>query len=137
MEQIITSSAASQEDSARLGSHLAELSLSSKHSSTGSLSSMEDILSKYTDSEFQFRPLQRDDYERGIMQVLGQLTVVGHVTKESWEERFDWLFPKHADTYFIMVIVDKAKNSIVGSATLMLERKFLRSTGIVNQTQNN
>jgi len=67
--------------------------------------------------------------------VLGQLTVVGHVTKESFEERYDWLFPKHSDTYFIMVIVDKAKDAIVGSATLMLERKFLRSTGIVNLTK--
>jgi len=28
--------------------------------------------------------------------------------------------------------VDRAKDNIVGSATLMLERKFIRSTGTVN-----
>jgi glucosamine-phosphate N-acetyltransferase len=66
------------------------------------------------------------------MDVLGQLTVVGDVTKESFEQRYDWLFPKHSDTYFIIVIVDRAKDKVVGSATLMLERKFLRSTGTVS-----
>ena len=65
------------------------------------------------------------------MEVLGQLTVVGNVTKTSFQERFDWLFPKHSDTYFIIVIVDRVKEKVVGSATLMLERKFLRSTGTV------
>ena len=66
------------------------------------------------------------------MEVLGQLTVVGNVTKSSFEERYDWIFPKHSDTYFIIVIVDRTKNNVIGSATLMLERKFLRSTGIVS-----
>lgn len=67
------------------------------------------------------------------MDVLAQLTVVGNVTQASFEERFDWLFPRHADTYFIIVIVDKTKDKVVGSATLMLERKFLRSTGTVSR----
>jgi glucosamine-phosphate N-acetyltransferase len=96
------------------------------------VNSIDDILDKQSDSEFQFRPLLRDDYDRGILDVLGQLTVVGDVTKVSFEERFDWLFPKHNDTYFIIVIVDRAKDKVVGSATLILERKFLRSTGIVS-----
>jgi len=41
------------------------------------------------------------------------------------------MFPNHADTYFIVVAVDRAKDKIVGSASLMLERKFIRSTGTV------
>ena len=68
------------------------------------------------------------------MDVLGQLTVVGDVNQQSFEARYDWLFPKHADTYFIIVIVDKKQDIVVGSATLMLERKFLRSTGTVSIT---
>jgi hypothetical protein len=66
------------------------------------------------------------------MEVLGQLTVVGTVTKDSFESRFDWLFPNHSDTYFIIVIIDNSCDRIIGSATLMLERKFLRSTGTVS-----
>lgn len=67
MEQTTTSSSASQGDPVNIGSQLADLSIGSKHSSTGSMNCLDDILSKYTDGEFTFRPLHRDDYERGIM----------------------------------------------------------------------
>ena len=59
--------------------------------------------------------------------------MVGNVTQETFEARYDWMFPKHADTYFIVVIIDKKKDAVVGSATLMLERKFIRSTGTVRR----
>jgi hypothetical protein len=42
------------------------------------------------------------------------------------------MFPSHSDTYFIIVIVDKNKDKVVGTATILLERKFMRSTGIVS-----
>jgi hypothetical protein len=54
------------------------------------------------------------------------------VTKASFEERYDWIFPRNSDSYFIIAIEDKAKGKVVGSATLILERKFLRSTGTVS-----
>ncbi len=68
------------------------------------------------------------------MNVLSQLTVVGDVSKSDFEARYDWMFPKHADTYFIAVIVDKKLDTVIGSATLMLERKFVRNTGLVSCT---
>ena len=42
------------------------------------------------------------------------------------------MFPSHADTYFIVVIVDRALDKVIGSASLILERKFLRGTGTVS-----
>lgn len=39
------------------------------------------------------------------------------------------MFPAHRDTYFIVVIIDTAKDKVVGSGSLIMERKFLRSTG--------
>lgn len=44
-----------------------------------------DILACASDPEFTFRLVQRDDYGRGIMNVLSQLTIVGDVTKEAFE----------------------------------------------------
>lgn len=67
------------------------------------------------------------------MDVLSQLTVVGNVTKEQFETQFDQMFPSLADVYYIVVIVDKNLDKIVGSATLIIERKFVRSTGLVSQ----
>lgn len=67
------------------------------------------------------------------MNVLSQLTVVGNVTKEQFETQFDQMFPSLADVYYIVVIVDKNLDKIVGSATLIIERKFVRSTGLVSQ----
>lgn len=52
------------------------------------------ILLTESDSEFEFRYLKRDDYDKGFMECLAQLTVVGNVTKKDFEERFDELFPK-------------------------------------------
>jgi hypothetical protein len=52
--------------------------------------------------------------------------VVGDVTKEQFEAQFDQMFPSHADVYHIVVIVDRKLDKIVGSATLIIERKFVR-----------
>ena len=51
------------------------------------------ILAKESNEEFQFRFLQKDDHRRGFLTVLQQLTVVGDVTQEAFEKRFDDMFP--------------------------------------------
>ena len=58
---------------------------------------------------------------------------MGKVTREDFEAQYDWMFPKNADTYFIVVIIDKRNVKVVGTATMLIERKFLRSTGIVSK----
>ena len=35
------------------------------------------------------RPLKRDDYSKNYLNLLSQLTVVGNVTKEQFEQRYD------------------------------------------------
>lgn len=39
-----------------------------------------DIMAKVSDSEFEFRYLRRDDYKKGFLDTLSQLTVVGNVS---------------------------------------------------------
>lgn len=65
------------------------------------------------------------------MNVLSQLTIVGEVSQADFERQYDYMFPKHNDSYYIVVIIDRNLDKVVGSATLLIERKFLRSTGQV------
>ncbi|KAL6054989.1 Glucosamine 6-phosphate N-acetyltransferase [Balamuthia mandrillaris] len=57
-----------------------------------------------------------------------RLTEVGDVSKEQFEERFAQL-RRTKNTYFVFVIEDITKQRIIGAATLLVERKFLRNCG--------
>lgn len=43
-----------------------------------------ECLIKQTDQDFEFRFVSRDDYDRGLLNVLAQLTIVGDVTREDF-----------------------------------------------------
>jgi glucosamine-phosphate N-acetyltransferase len=60
------------------------------------------------------------------MEILSQLTVVGKVTKEDFERRFDEMFPSHSHIYKIVVIIDNKIDKVIGSGTIFTEKKFLR-----------
>lgn len=77
-------------------------------------------------NDLVLRPLRRDDFDRGYMQLLSQLTVVGDITREIYEKRFDQM-KSSAGTYFILVVADLKSNSIAGSITLVFEQKFIRT----------
>eukprot|EP00347_Sterkiella_histriomuscorum_P008756 403343874 len=94
----------------------------------------QEVLAKESDEDFTFRILQRDDFKRGHLQTLAQLTQVGNPTQQDYEARFDEMFPKYADHYRNVVIVDKKKDKIVGSGTVFIEKKFLRECGIRKET---
>ncbi|OCL08352.1 acyl-CoA N-acyltransferase [Glonium stellatum] len=76
------------------------------------------------------RPLQRSDFKHGHLDVLRDLAHVGDITEEQWTERYDWM-SKCNGTYFVLVIVDKNREGgkIVGTGTLVVEKKFLYKLG--------
>lgn len=78
----------------------------------------------------EVRALRTGDYDRGYLELLSQLTEVGKVTREQWLNRFYQM--KACGDYFVTVIVDKRHNKIIGSATLVLERKFIRGCALVS-----
>ena len=41
------------------------------------------------------------------------------------------MFPGRADTYRIVVIVDRKLDKVVGCGTIFIEKKFIRQTGTV------
>ena len=51
------------------------------------------------------RPLQSDDYDRNFMALLGQLTVVGDVSRDAWQARFREM--RNAGCYYTIVFEDE------------------------------
>lgn len=105
------------------------------------LKSVNDITSK--DANLIVRPLQLDDFNRGYLALLKQLTSVGDVTQAEFKgtlwcflflkkkylksyipERF-LLMKSCQGTYYNTVIVDKETDRIIGAASLIVERKFI------------
>ncbi|KAE9382195.1 putative glucosamine 6-phosphate N-acetyltransferase 1 [Stipitochalara longipes BDJ] len=80
---------------------------------------------------FICRPLQRSDFRYRHLDVLRDLAHVGDITEEQWIERFDDMKQCNG-TYFILVFVDQRKEAepmVIGTGTLMIEKKFLCSLG--------
>ncbi len=68
------------------------------------------------------RPLAHDDYSKGFFECLQSLTWTGNVSRERFEERFDWLRTKGVDWFYDVVI--EHQNRIVGTGVLLVERKL-------------
>ncbi|RHZ75385.1 hypothetical protein Glove_214g37 [Diversispora epigaea] len=83
---------------------------------------------------YSIRPLANDDYERGFLDVLSVLTVIGDISKAQFLERFHYL-KAHNHEYFTLVIVSP-EDRIVGAGTIFVERKFIRNTGLVGHIED-
>ena len=102
----------------------------SKTGSASTVSAQEiAIFKNASDSEFQFRRLEWGDFDKGFLEALKGLTVVGDITKQEFGVRFDEIFPRLSDLYKIIVVEDLRKGKIVGAGTLLVELKFLRHLG--------
>ncbi|KAI8112596.1 hypothetical protein M9434_003917 [Picochlorum sp. BPE23] len=77
------------------------------------------------DESLVIRLLDKDDYSKGYLTLLSQLTTVGEYSKEQFQQRWEEINAR-SDTYRIYVIEDTAKNTIIGTATLLVELKFIR-----------
>ncbi|KAK6639014.1 hypothetical protein RUM43_007284 [Polyplax serrata] len=70
------------------------------------------------------RPLSTTDYDKGFIELLGQLTESGHPTKEEFLEKFHYM-KSCPNTYYVTVIEDLITKRIIGAATLFVEHKFI------------
>lgn len=66
--------------------------------------------------------MRKDDYSRGIMMLYKQLTHVGNVTKEKFEQAFDI----REKTNMYHSFVGEVDGKIACTATLLLEQKYYR-----------
>ena len=75
-----------------------------------------------------FRRLEKSDFHKNYLQLLSQLTTVGTIS----EQQFNQIF----DTMQSEVWVFEENDEIVASATLLLEQKFIHSGGIVGHLED-
>ncbi|PYH97668.1 acyl-CoA N-acyltransferase [Aspergillus ellipticus CBS 707.79] len=83
---------------------------------------------------YTIRPVRRSDYKLGFLDVLRVLTTVGDITEEQWNQRYDWISSRN-DEYYLLVICDSEDN-IVGTGSLIVERKFIHSLGLVGHIED-
>lgn len=74
------------------------------------------------------RPLELEDFHKGFVQLLTQLTAVGNINQNEFERQFATM--KAAGQYFITVIEDTRSNRIIGAASLVTEYKFIHGCGL-------
>jgi glucosamine-phosphate N-acetyltransferase len=97
-------------------------------------------LSHFSTSSFalfplQIRPLASTDYERGHLSVLSVLTQTPDVGAAAWTSQFHAL-NSAPNTYYILVIVSRETDRIVGTGGVFVERKFLRGLGRVGHIED-
>ncbi|CRG86230.1 glucosamine-phosphate N-acetyltransferase [Talaromyces islandicus] len=83
---------------------------------------------------YSARPLRRSDYHLRYLDVLRVLTTVGDITEAMWNERYDYL-KKRNDEYYLIVICD-GSGKIVGTGSLIVERKFIHTLGLVGHIED-
>ncbi|ODN02333.1 putative glucosamine 6-phosphate N-acetyltransferase [Orchesella cincta] len=76
----------------------------------------------------KMRPLHRDDHQKGFLTNLAQLTAVGDISEKEFHDAFDKM-KATPNTYYVTVIEDLNKGVIIGSATLLMEQKFIHNCG--------
>ncbi|KAK3696045.1 Glucosamine-phosphate N-acetyltransferase-like protein [Vermiconidia calcicola] len=83
---------------------------------------------------YSMRPLQRNDFDTGFLDVLRVLTQVGDVTQQEFEQRFDQM-KAGAGGYHVLVIMN-GEGKIVGTGALIVERKFIHHLGLVGHIED-
>merc|ERR1711936_1531910 len=86
-------------------------------------------------SGLMLRSLCLEDYDRGYLALLSQLTSVGDISREEWEARWNQMMDCNS-TYYVIVVEDRSMARVVGAATLVRERKFIHSCGSVGRLED-
>ncbi|KAG8036849.1 hypothetical protein G9C98_004171 [Cotesia typhae] len=86
------------------------------------------------ENELLVRPLRSTDYDKGFIQLLGQLTDVGNITKDQFLNRFFKM--KTAGGYYVVIVEDLNGGEVVGSATLVVEQKFIHNCALKGRLED-
>merc|ERR1711959_512771 len=94
------------------------------------------ILENNSTGNLNFRYLERTDYVKNFPSILAELTKGCDYPVEKFNRRFDELFPNQLDTYKIVVIEEARTSKVVAAGSVILEKKFIRNTGIVGHIED-
>eukprot|EP00420_Gonyaulax_spinifera_P016766 CAMPEP_0197911752 /NCGR_PEP_ID=MMETSP1439-20131203/73432_1 /TAXON_ID=66791 /ORGANISM="Gonyaulax spinifera, Strain CCMP409" /LENGTH=182 /DNA_ID=CAMNT_0043533501 /DNA_START=62 /DNA_END=610 /DNA_ORIENTATION=+ len=87
------------------------------------------------DGGYELRHLRYDDYDKGFIPLMSQLTAVGELPKARFAEVFDRR-RKQADVYRTFVIEHTATEQLAATATLMIEAKFVHGGAQVGHVED-
>lgn len=85
--------------------------------------------------DLHLRPLSSTDSARGHLEILSVLTAAPSLSPRVYTETFNHI-KSCSKTYFAIVIVQKSTDKIVACGSMMLERKFVRSAGLVGHIED-
>ncbi|XP_011305759.1 probable glucosamine 6-phosphate N-acetyltransferase [Fopius arisanus] len=80
------------------------------------------------------RPLRTTDYDKGFIQLLGQLTDVGHIGRDQFLNRFHSM--KSAGGHYVIVVEDLEVGKVIGSSTLVVEQKFIHNCALKGRLED-
>ena len=80
----------------------------------------------YLSDSLRARPLERGDFANGYLSLLSQLTRVGDYPREKFEAHFDRMRALPGVYYTVVVEDVDGGRRVVGTATLVMELKFIR-----------
>ncbi|KAL1406017.1 hypothetical protein Q8F55_007700 [Vanrija albida] len=85
--------------------------------------------------DYHVRPLAADDFIRSYFGLLSSLSTAPPLAPSVFTALFNAL-KASIDTYFIVVVVEKATDQIVASGTLIVERKFIHAAGLAGHIED-
>ena len=77
---------------------------------------------------FVVRPLRSTDFDKGYCELLSQLTSIGDMTPKLFKQQFDFM-KNCSDTYYVTVIEDTHMSKVIGTISIIKERKFIHCAG--------
>lgn len=80
------------------------------------------------------RIIVSNDYHKGYIELLTQLTIVGEITKEQYMDQLNKI--KENENHLIYVIEDEKTNKIITSGTLLIEPKFIHQISNVGHIED-
>lgn len=80
-----------------------------------------------TEFDYHIRELQMEDYDKGFINCLEELTVVGEITQEMFQKRFE---ERKRQGVMTVVAVDNKTPKILGTASMFYEPKFIRECSV-------
>lgn len=82
----------------------------------------------------EFQKLNSSHFDCGYLELLENLTFVGHVSKEKWLQQLNEI-NLHANIE-IYVIFNSLENKVVANGTLVVEKKFIHQCGKVGHIED-
>ena len=79
-----------------------------------------------------YRLLKETDYEKGILELLSQLTNVGEITKKQYIKQYNMI--KNNSNHKVYVLEEN--NKIISCGTLLIEPKFIHNCSNVGHIED-